>query len=128
VPQLDAQIESVRSLPQIDETRVALWAFSGGGLLVSPWLEEPRAWLRCIALSYPVLGPSPAEVSVPIVLTRVGQERPQIQETVDRFLASGLTVDRIDVPNGSHAFDFVDDTDESRAAVERALDLVAGYV
>jgi len=30
----------------------------------------------------------------------------------------------VDVPDGQHAFDILDDTDESRAAIERALDLV----
>jgi dienelactone hydrolase len=128
VPQLERQIESVRSLPQIDGGRIALWAFSGGGLLVNRWLADPSDWLRCVALSYPLLQPPPAVVSVPIVLTRVGRERPEIQETVDRFLAADLHVERIDVPNGRHAFDFFDDTDESRAAVERAVDLVVGHL
>ncbi len=127
-PQLERQIESVRSLPQIDGERVALWAFSGGGLLVNRWLADPPDWLRCVALSYPLLRPPPAVVSVPIVLTRVGRERPEIQNTVDRFLAAELTVERIDVPNGRHAFDFFDDTDDSRAAVEQAVDLVVGHL
>jgi alpha-beta hydrolase superfamily lysophospholipase len=128
VPQLGAEIEAVRSLPQIDGERLALWAFSGGGLLVNRWLEEAPEWLRCVALSYPVLNRPPAAVSVPIVLTRVGQERPEIQETVDRFLAGDLPVERIDVPDARHAFDFFDDNDESRAAVERAFDLVHGHL
>jgi hypothetical protein len=33
-------------------------------------------------------------------------------------------VEIIDVPNGQHGFDLLDHTDESRTAVERALDLV----
>ena len=126
VPQLEREIESVRSLPQIDGERIALWAFSGGGLLVDRWLADAPDWLRCVALSYPLLQPPPTVVTVPIVLTRVGRERPEIQETVDRFLAGELPLERIEVPNGRHAFDFFDDTDESRAAVERALDLVVG--
>jgi alpha-beta hydrolase superfamily lysophospholipase len=128
VPQLEGQIESVRSLPHIDGGRVALWAFSGGGLLINRWLTDPPDWLRCVALSYPLLQPPPAVVSVPVVLTRVGRERPEIQETVDRFLAAELPVERIDVPHGRHAFDFFDDTDESRAAVRRAVDLVVGHL
>jgi hypothetical protein len=30
----------------------------------------------------------------------------------------------VDVPNGHHSFDIVDDSDESRRAIVRALDLV----
>jgi acetyl esterase/lipase len=33
--QLDQQVADVRARPEIDGTRVALWAFSGGGLLIN---------------------------------------------------------------------------------------------
>lgn len=128
VAQLAAELEDVRAHPLVDGERVALWAFSGGGLLVNRWLEVPPAWLRCVALSYPVLQPPPDFVSTPIVLTRVGRERADIQETVDRLLASSTPVERIDVPGGRHAFDFLDDSDESRAAVRQALDSVSGHL
>jgi hypothetical protein len=127
VPQLEAQIDAVHALPQVDAGRVALWAFSGGGLLVNRWLEQPTDWLRCIALSYPVLQPPPASVSTPVVLTRVGRERPEIQQTVERFLASVTPDLLIDVPNGQHAFDVLDDSDESRKAIEEALEAVSRW-
>jgi alpha-beta hydrolase superfamily lysophospholipase len=128
VPQLELQIDEVRALPEVDAGRGALWAFSGGGLLVNRWLEERPDWLRCVALSYPVLQPPPPSVATPVVLTRVGRERPEIQQTVDRLLASGAPVERIDVPNGRHAFDFLDDSDDSRTAIKRALDAVEGHL
>jgi dienelactone hydrolase len=124
VPQLEAQIEEVRALPTVDDARVALWAFSGGGLLVDRWLEQALDWLRCVALSYPALNP-PGDVTAPVVLTRVGRERPEIQQTVERFLVSVTPVELIDVPNGRHAFDALDDSDESRDAIRRALEAVA---
>jgi hypothetical protein len=34
----------------------------------------------------------------------------------------------IDVPNGHHAFDCTDDTDESRAAIGEALDAVLRHM
>ena len=127
VPQLEQQIDDVRSLPEIDAARVALWAFSGGGLLVGPSLEGAPEWLRCVALSYPVLHP-PTPVPTPIVLTRVGRERPEIQQTVERFLASVTPDVLIDVPNGRHAFDVLDDSDESRDAIKQALDAVTRHL
>jgi hypothetical protein len=34
----------------------------------------------------------------------------------------------IDVPNGRHGFDFLDDTDESRAAIIEAIDVVLDHL
>jgi acetyl esterase/lipase len=66
------------------------------------------------------------------VVTRVGQEQPDMQAEVDRFLshavANGVAVQVIDVPNGHHGFDIADHTDESRKAVRQAEELVVGYL
>jgi poly(3-hydroxybutyrate) depolymerase len=48
-------IGEVRRDVRVDSDRVAVWAFSGGGLLTARWLSAPHPWLRCVALSYPVL-------------------------------------------------------------------------
>jgi dienelactone hydrolase len=138
-----AAVDLARADPRVDADRVALWFFSGGGLLCADWLRDPPGWLRCVALTYPVLAPLPGWVvderfrpadavsgagTVPIVLTRVGRERPEIAPTVEPFVAAagdcGARLDIIDVPNGQHAFDMLDHTDESRKAVERAIDSV----
>jgi acetyl esterase/lipase len=66
------------------------------------------------------------------VVTRVGRERPEFAPTVDAFIAaaeaSGVRLEIVDVPNGHHSFDVVDDTDESRQAVQRAVDLVLDHL
>ena len=46
-------------LPTGYTLHLALWFFSGGGLLLADWLRDPPPWLRCIAASYPLLGPLP---------------------------------------------------------------------
>jgi len=127
-------VESVRALDEVDGDRVALWGVSGGALLLGTWFAESPAWLRCLALTYPLLG-APTErlrPGRPLVVTRVGQERPDMQVEVDRFLshaiASGVAVQVIDVPNGHHGFDVADHTDESRKAVHQAEELVVGYL
>jgi acetyl esterase/lipase len=140
-------VEAARKDPRVDGGRIALWFFSGGGVLLADWLREPQPWLRCVAASYPVLGPRPdrelpprfhpAEVldqagDLPIVLTRVGREAPSIAATVEAFVAAarshGARLEVIDVPDGRHAFDVLDDTDESRRAIEVALESVAGHL
>jgi dipeptidyl aminopeptidase/acylaminoacyl peptidase len=48
-------VERARADPRVDRDRVALWFFSGGGLLLADWLRQPPDWLRCLAASYPLL-------------------------------------------------------------------------
>jgi dienelactone hydrolase len=136
-----AAVELLRADPRVDGDRVALWFFSGGGMLSTGWLREPPSWLRCVALTYPLVeSPEgwdvdprfrPAEAvagagELPIVLTRVGLERPDVAAGVERFVSAAVKADLqvIDVPNGRHSFDNLDDADESRAAVTGAVDAV----
>jgi acetyl esterase/lipase len=138
-----AAIDLVRADQRVDADRVALWFFSGSGVLSGDWLRTPPHWLRCVAASYPMLA-SPPEWGIdsksqpaatvagagtlPIVLTRVGHERPEIAATVEMFVAAardcGARLEIIDVPDGQHGFDCLDHTDQSREAVERAIDIV----
>jgi dienelactone hydrolase len=138
---VEAAVESLRRDPRVDGERLALWFFSGGGLLAADWLREPPAWLRVLALSYPLVAAFPGwPVSerfdpidavtgagdLPIVLTRAGRENPAIAESVQRFVeaASKARLEIVDVPDGRHSFDVLDDDDASRAAISRAADLV----
>ncbi|MFH9599420.1 alpha/beta hydrolase [Streptomyces rochei] len=136
-----AAVDLVRADPRVDADRVALWFFSGGGPIAADWLDAPPPWLRCLAATYPVLAPlpnwgmsgdrfAPARAvahagALPVVLTRVGLEMPEIAATVEKFLAAaeecGADVEVVDVPHGHHAFETVDPTDESREAVRRAV-------
>ncbi|WP_427893301.1 alpha/beta hydrolase [Kribbella sp. GL6] len=139
-------IDAVRAHPQVDSDRIALWYFSGGAPLSAGFLQTPAAWLRCVALTYPVLGDSelvtirgvpPVEAvrgarGLPMVLTLVGNELPDVALTqppfVDAARAAGVELRVIDVPNGRHGFDVLDHTDESRRAVGDALAAVTEYL
>lgn len=140
---IGAAIDIVRADQRVDADRVALWFFSGSGVLSGEWLRAHPHWLRCVAATYPILA-SPAEWGIdsrsqpasaiadagelPIVLTRVGRERPEIAATVEMFVAAahdhGARLEIIDVPDGQHGFDCLDHTDQSRKAVEHAIDTV----
>jgi acetyl esterase/lipase len=141
-----AAVQTARNDPRVDAGRLAIWFFSGGGLLSADWLREPPDWLRCLAMTYPLLAPMPgttveprfrpaeavaAAGALPIVLTRVGRERQPLAERVEAFVtaaraarAADARLQVVDVPNGRHGFDIVDHTDESRKAVEHAFDAV----
>lgn len=136
-----AGVEALRADPRVDGDRVALWFFSGGALLSADWLRDPPSWLRAVALTYPVLAAFPGWPDDPrfrpveavasagdlaLVLTRVGRENPVIAEGVEAFVtaAAKAALAIVDAPDGQHGFDYLDDDDASRAAIERAVDLV----
>ncbi|MFE9679851.1 alpha/beta hydrolase [Streptomyces sp. NPDC006285] len=141
-------LELLRADPRVDAGRVALWIFSGAGLLAADWIAAPPPWLRCLALTYPILAPLPGWGAVgprfdpvgalragtppPLVLTRAGLETPQIAATVEEFLSAAeetkAPVEVIDVPHGRHGFETHEPTDESREAVSRALRTVLAHL
>ncbi|MFC5148199.1 alpha/beta hydrolase [Streptomyces aureoversilis] len=143
-----AAVERVRADPRVDGDRIALWYFSGGGLLSADPLAEPPPWLQCLAMTYPVLAPLPGWGMVdarfrpvqavsragrlPVVLTRVGLENEAIAATVGEFLSAAedckADVEVVDVPLGRHGFETVDHTEEARRAVDRAVRSVLGHL
>ncbi|MEU9630784.1 MULTISPECIES: esterase [Streptomyces] len=143
-----AAVELVRADPRVDGDRIALWFFSGGGLLTTDWLAHPPAWLRCLAASYPILAPLPAwgmsgsrfhparavgqAGSLPVVLLRAGREAPEIAATVDAFVtaAKGCAVrlELVDVPNGHHGFETIDPPQETLPALREAMRSVVAHL
>lgn len=140
-------VEQLRTDERVDADRVAIWAFSGGGPLLSPWLIQRPAWLRCLAASYPVLdsrpnrplpdGFRPVDSLAParrlaFVLTRVFLESPPIAEGVATFLsraeAGALALEVIDVPNGYHGFDNLAASPGAVAAIEHAFNSVTAAI
>lgn len=140
--EVEAAVGVLRSDPRVEPDRVALWFFSGAGLLAGEWLDSRPDWLRCVALSYPLLATPPgvdelvhaAEVigkhkDLPVLLTRAGLEREELAGPVAEFVSAGGTaLDIIDVPKGHHGFDMLDHTEESRAAVTKALDWAIAHL
>ncbi|MDH6120418.1 acetyl esterase/lipase [Kitasatospora sp. GAS204A] len=141
-------VELVRADPRVDGERVALWFFSGGGLLSADWLAAPPPWLRCVAATYPVLAPLPnwgltesrfrpavalaGAGHLPIVLTRVELESTEIAATVQEFLTAAeacrAEVEVVEVPGGHHGFETVDHTEQARQAVAHAVRAVLRHL
>jgi acetyl esterase/lipase len=126
----------------VDSTRLALWAFSGGGPLLAAPLRERPSWLKLIVAYYTVmhpfgnaqdetfstiaaLGPD-ASNAPPIVVARAGLDMfPEINPSIDRFAAAansaGATVDLLTHPTGRHSFDILDPGERSEQIIERTL-------
>ncbi|MEV5964924.1 nuclear transport factor 2 family protein [Kribbella sp. NPDC051952] len=140
--EVETAVGVLRSDPRVDPDRVGLWFFSGAGLLAGEWLDSRPDWLRLVALTYPLLATPPgvddlvnaAEVigkhkDLPVLLTRAGLEHEELAGPVAEFVSAGGTaLDIIDVPKGHHGFDMLDHTEESRAAVTKALDWAIAHL
>ncbi|MFD5482731.1 alpha/beta hydrolase [Streptomyces hawaiiensis] len=143
-----AGVELVRADARVDADRIALWFFSGSGLLTTDWLAQPPAWLRCLAASYPVLAPLPAwglvgsrfqparaveqAGALPVVLLRAGRETPEIAATVAAFVTAAddcaARLEVVDVPDGHHGFETLDAPETTVPALRHAMRSVCTHL
>jgi dienelactone hydrolase len=109
----------------LDGGRLGLAGFSAGAMLASRAIARAPRRFRCAALCYgpPDLAPEPA--LPPVLVVRAGRDHPDLNGAVDAFvaaaLAANLPVELVNHAGGQHAFDTVDDTDESRRVIRRVL-------
>jgi acetyl esterase/lipase len=138
----------------IDRDRVALWAFSGGGPLLSQALRERWPFVRAIAAYYAALDlqvPAPGtaseiteetrrefsavhhlakagEQTPALFVARAGRDNPWLNASIDRFvqeaLARNAPLELMTHPAGQHGFDILDDDDRSREIIARTLDFL----
>jgi hypothetical protein len=154
---LDALLTYVRDHAAalgIDEQRLGVCACSGNVPLAVWALMQRRYALRCGALLYgytldldgatgvaeaaamfgftnPNRGMSVSDLpdDLPLFLVRAGQEQfPGLNESIDRFVAAALTLNRpltlVNHAAGGHAFDLQQDTGMSREIIRRVLDFL----
>jgi len=151
---LDALFRHIRENGErlgIDETAIGVWSCSGNvpralGLM----MQDGRPALRCAALCYgcmldldgstntadgattwrftnPTAGKSIRDIpaDVPLFIARAGRDNPQLNETLDRFVAhalrANLPITLANHPNGPHAFDILDDSETSREIIRQIL-------
>jgi dienelactone hydrolase len=109
----------------LDRGRLGVAGFSAGAMLASRAIARASRLLRCAVLCYgpPDLEPDPA--LPPVLVVRAGRDHPDLNRAIDAFvvaaLAANLPVELVNHPDGHHAFDTVDDTDESRRVIRRVL-------
>jgi dienelactone hydrolase len=142
-------IDDLRRHPRVDPERIAVWAFSAGGVLLGDVLSAQPSWLRAVAATYAVLdvgegapcsSPAPVAVAqarailVPMLLVRVEHEPDWVAATQDAFLAAarrshtGSGVEVQEVAGAQHGFETIDDTDEARRAIGASVSWLAAHL
>jgi acetyl esterase/lipase len=141
----------------IDPSRLALWAFSGGGPFLSLALREGAPALRALVAYYAALDlrekppGSTAPISdqdrlalspayhvesgrpvPPLLVARAGLDHPSLNATIDRFTAAALArnapLEVLNHPEGRHGFDILDDDPRSREIAARTIEFLRTHL
>ena len=135
----------------IDEDRLCLAAYSGGGPMLSLALREKPAYVRCLLAFYALLDIRQSELHQthesadaissfspitylggdveklpPMFIARAGLDQiPMLNESIDRFvntaIAKNASLVFVNHPHGVHGFGTLTDDDTSRHIIRAAL-------
>ncbi len=133
----------------IDGGRVAVWLFSGAGMLLNPFLELEIAALTAF---YPLLDlthvPQAAEVftddelialsplsnidrmkgALPIYVVRAGRDRPGLNRALDTFVKQAfyhnLSLEVRNLPAAGHGFDMLEESAAGEGAIRRGVEFM----
>ena len=124
----------------VDENRLCLWAFSGGGIFLSPFLRESHAGVRCVIAYYAALHARAEEFSPltqlaansgdlpPLLVARAGLDMPALNDAMDQFILQALkknaTIDVLNHAAGQHGFDARDDNERTRDILRRTVEFI----
>jgi tetratricopeptide (TPR) repeat protein len=117
----------------IQKDRVAAWACSGNvpsGLAVV--MEEADPGLRAAVLYYGASDGAKIRTDLPVLFVRAGRDNPRLLGAIDRLLAraadAGAPWTVVRAPDLHHAFDVLDETEESRRIVRETLEFLREFL
>ena len=140
-----------------DPARIALFAWSGGGPLLSIPMQQETSFVRCLVAFYAYLDIqwSPTHMehetaellrifspisylnrnapALPLFVARSGQDDiPGMNDSIDRFVGEAVAANApltyMNHPAGEHGFDNQNDDDRSREIIRAALDFLRTHL
>jgi hypothetical protein len=111
----------------IDADWIAAWVCSGNVTSGLPVLmESVDSGVRGAVVYYGDAKPSKIRTDLPIYYARAGRDNPRLNTAIDalwtKAIAAGAPWAMVNAPQSHHAFDALDETDESRRIVRETLD------
>ncbi len=111
----------------INADRIAAWVCSGNVLSGLPFLmEDADPGVVCAVVYYGTARVTKIRNDLPVFFVRAGRDNPQLNAGIAQLLAtaiaSGAPWTLVTIPNAHHAFDALDETEESRRTVRQTLE------
>ena len=111
----------------IDADRIAAWVCSGNvtsGLAVL--MNDVDPGVRGAVVYYGTSNVEKLRADLPVYFVRAGRDNPRLNAGIDELwkkaISAGAPWTMVNAPTSQHAFDAVDETDESRRIVRETLD------
>jgi dienelactone hydrolase len=111
----------------IDADRIAAWVCSGNvtsGLAVL--MNDVDPGVRGAVVYYGTSNVEKLRADLPVYFVRAGRDNPRLNAGIDELwkkaVSAGAPWTMVNAPTSQHAFDAVDETDESRRIVRETLD------
>lgn len=117
----------------IDADRIAAWVCSGNVLSGLPFLmEDAGRGVVCAAVYYGTATVAKFRNDLPVFFVRAGRDNRQLNSGIAQIfaaaVASGAPWTMVTAPNSHHAFDVLDETEESRRTVRQTLDFFREFL
>ena len=116
----------------IDANRLAAWVCSGNVISGLPFLMDDAdadSGIRAAVVYYGSGDPARLRRDLPVYFVRAGRDNRGLNEKIDRLfaraVAEGAPWTLVNAPGAHHAFDVLDETDESRRIVRDTLAFLA---
>lgn len=117
----------------IDTRRLAAWVCSGNVFSGLPFLmEEAVPGVVCAVVYYGAGQPAKIRSDLPVLIVRAGHDNAQLNQAIDRLtaqaVAAGAPWTLVNAPSSHHAFDVLDETEESRRIVRETLEFLGEFL
>jgi len=113
----------------IDADRIAAWVCSGNVVSGLPFLmEDADPGVKAAVVYYGDAKDVKIRTDLPIYYARAGKDNPGLNSRIEalwaRAIAAGAPWTMVNAPTSHHAFDVLDDTEESRRIVKDTVEFV----
>jgi len=110
----------------LDPSRIAAWACSANvRVALALLMAETSPSVRGAVFYYGASDDATVRPDLPVLMVRAGRDRPQQNAQIDRIAGAAAAANApwtvMNVPMGHHAFDILDDNDESRSAIRKTV-------
>lgn len=114
---------------KIDENKIGIWSCSANVRAALPMVtQEDRKYIRSVVFYYGVMNSEKVRFDVPMLVARAGQDVPNINGTIDAYITRAIAQDApltlVSYSDGQHAFDVLDNNDQTREIIKQTLDFL----